>query len=310
MNTTSTLFATGALLLGLGASAAAQTTGKPVDPYPTPTNPPVKTTDTAMSSMHAPATPARASKILGTNIVDTAGDTIGEVKDLVVCDATNEVYACVERKDDMYTCVPLSQLEARFTKSDDAEAKAKAAGEAMSGETPNVKQFVYMGDRASLDSAPAVKDMKMVDGTCVSKSRDHFAGKDVGAMKDTGKAMAGKTAGANERLACAKKLIGQDIKGTDGDKIGDIKDLAIDLGTHKVAYAVVSTGGVLGVGDKLHAVSLDRFTCNEDSCTVAMSKDSLSALPTLDLDRLPSSTAASMSHKDMSGERGTDHAGG
>jgi len=307
MNTTSILFATGALLLGLGASAGAQTTGKPVDPYPTPTNPPVKTTDTAMSpSMHAPATPARASKILGTNIVDTAGDKIGEIKDLVVCDVTNEVYACVERKDDMYTCVPLSQLEARFTKSDDAEAKAKAAGEAMSGETPTVKQFAYKGDRASLDSAPAVKDMKMVDGTCLMKSREHFAGKDMGAMKDTGKAMGDKTAGLNERLACAKKLIGQDIKGTDGDKIGDIKDLAIDLGSHKVAYAVVSTGGVLGVGDKLHAVALDRFTCNEDSCTVAMSKDSLSSLPTVDLDRLPSSTTASMPHKDMSGQ----HAGG
>ena len=309
MKTTSILFATGALLLGLGASVAAQTTGKPVDPYPTPANPPVKTTDTAMAtSMHAPTTPARASKILGTNIVDAAGEKIGEVKDLVVCDATGDVYACVERKDDMFTCVPLSQLEPRYTKSDDAEAKAKAAGEALSGETPNVKQFAYKGDRASLDSAPAVKDIKLVDSTCLKHSRDHFAGKDTAAMKDS-KAPAEKTS-LTDRLACAKKLIGQDIKGTDGDKIGDIKDLAIDLGSHKVAYAVVSTGGVLGVGDKLHAVSLDRFTCNEDSCTVAMSKDSLSALPTVDLDRLPSSTSAATSHKDMSGERGADHAGG
>jgi len=303
MNTTSILFASGALLLGLGAtSATAQTTGKPVEPHaPMQGSPSTKTTDTSMpaSSMNAMSmTPARASKLIGTNIVDSTGKDIAEIKDLMIC-PNGEVTACVERKDDMYTCVPLSHLEPRFTKSDEPEAKAKAdekAGEkALNGETPNIKVFAFTGDRALFDSAPGVKDMKMVDGTCMKRSMDHFSGK-TGEMKDDSKPSGDM---ASAKVPCAKKIIGQDVKGTDGSKIGDIKDLAIDLHNNKVAYAIVSTGGVLGVGDKLHAVAFDRITCTEDACTVPMTKDGISALPAIDIDRLPNSTASAMPSHDM-----------
>lgn len=303
MNTTSILFASGALLLGLGASASAQTSGKAVEPHAPVASPSVKTTDTSLTANAVPTTPARASKIIGTNIVDSAGKDIAEIKDLMVS-ANGDVTACVERKDDLYTCVPLSHLQASLTKSDEPEAKAKADDKAMSGETPNIKQFVFVGDRALFDSAPGVKDMKMVDGACIKHSADHFAGKS-GDMKDDSKtdtAMAAK-------VPCAKKLIGQDVKGTDGSKIGDIKDLAIDLHSNHVAYAIVSTGGVLGVGDTLHAVAFDRFTCSEDACTVPLTKEGVTALPAIDIDRLPTNPTASsvMPHKDMSG---TDRKGG
>jgi len=292
MNTTSILLASGALLLGLGATSSAQTTTKPVEPQH---NPATKTTDTSMPAKTSMTmTPARASKIIGTNIVDSAGKDIAEIKDLMVCES-GEVAACIERKDDTYTCVPLSHLEPRFTKSDEPEAKAKADEKAMNGETPNIKVFAFTGDAALFASAPGVKDMKMVDGTCMKRSMDHFSGQATGDMKDDSKPMGEKDmAKASMRIPCAKKLIGQDVKGTDGEKIGDVKDLAIDLHNNKVAYAIVSTGGVLGMGDKLHAVSFDRLTCNDDACTVPMTKDGLSALPTIDIDRLPTNPTAAV----------------
>ncbi|MEO6004623.1 MAG: PRC-barrel domain-containing protein [Opitutus sp.] len=52
----------------------------------------------------------------------------------------------------------------------------------------------------------------------------------------------------------ARDIIGQDIRSSAGEKLGDIKDLVISPAAGKVVYAVVSSGGVLGVGDKLRAV--------------------------------------------------------
>ena len=52
----------------------------------------------------------------------------------------------------------------------------------------------------------------------------------------------------------ARDIIGQDIRSSAGEKLGDIKDLVISPAAGKIVYAVVSSGGVLGVGDKLRAV--------------------------------------------------------
>jgi sporulation protein YlmC with PRC-barrel domain len=59
-----------------------------------------------------------------------------------------------------------------------------------------------------------------------------------------------------ERSHRISKVIGSDVRNKSGDKIGDIRDLVVDdHGTIKLA--IVSTGGFLGVGDRLHAVPWD-----------------------------------------------------
>jgi sporulation protein YlmC with PRC-barrel domain len=62
-----------------------------------------------------------------------------------------------------------------------------------------------------------------------------------------------------ERSHRVSKVIGSDVRNKSGDKIGDIRDLVVDdRGTIKLA--IVSTGGFLGVGDRLHAVPWDVLT--------------------------------------------------
>ncbi|MEO8810679.1 MAG: PRC-barrel domain-containing protein, partial [Rhodanobacter sp.] len=56
------------------------------------------------------------------------------------------------------------------------------------------------------------------------------------------------------RFLSASTLSGDDIKNPQGDSLGDLKDLMIDTTSGKVAYAVLSFGGILGMGDKLFAV--------------------------------------------------------
>ena len=77
--------------------------------------------------------------------------------------------------------------------------------------------------------------------------------------------------GPGPALMGADTLLGNDVYNKDGEDLGDIKEFMIDMATGKVAYAVLSFGGLLGMGDKLFAVpwtalALDtvnkRFTLN------------------------------------------------
>jgi sporulation protein YlmC with PRC-barrel domain len=52
----------------------------------------------------------------------------------------------------------------------------------------------------------------------------------------------------------ANTLLGNDVYSDDGESLGDIKEFMIEMSTGKVAYAVLSFGGLLGMGDKLFAV--------------------------------------------------------
>jgi sporulation protein YlmC with PRC-barrel domain len=62
-----------------------------------------------------------------------------------------------------------------------------------------------------------------------------------------------------ERSHRISKIIGSDVRNKAGEKIGDIRDLMID-NNGVIKLAIVSTGGFLGVGDRLHAVPWDVLT--------------------------------------------------
>jgi hypothetical protein len=48
--------------------------------------------------------------------------------------------------------------------------------------------------------------------------------------------------------------IGIDVYTPKGESLGTIKEVMLDMEHASVAYAVLATGGVLGIGEKLHAV--------------------------------------------------------
>jgi len=52
----------------------------------------------------------------------------------------------------------------------------------------------------------------------------------------------------------ASDLIGMNVVGIDGKKLGDIKDLVIDPEEGGIEYAVLDFGGFAGIGDKYFAV--------------------------------------------------------
>lgn len=54
------------------------------------------------------------------------------------------------------------------------------------------------------------------------------------------------------------------MRNTAGENLGHIEELMIDLESARVAYAVISFGGILGLGDKLFAVPFSELLCDGD----------------------------------------------
>ena len=88
----------------------------------------------------------------------------------------------------------------------------------------------------------------------------------------------------------SSSLTGTTIKNSQGENLGDIKDLMIDVNTGRVAYAVVSFGGFLGVGDKLFAVPLEamKIDTSDEKMILDVPKDRLENAPGFDKDDWPS----------------------
>lgn len=66
--------------------------------------------------------------------------------------------------------------------------------------------------------------------------------------------------GPGPALMGADTLIGDDVYNHSDEELGDIKEIMLDMRTGQIAYAVLSFGGILGMGDKLFAVPWERLT--------------------------------------------------
>ena len=96
--------------------------------------------------------------------------------------------------------------------------------------------------------------------------------------------------GPGPGLMGADTLMGNDVYNSQNESLGTIKEFMIEMSSGRIAYAVLSFGGFLGMGDRLFAVpwqalQLDpankRFTLN-------VNKDKLKNAPGFDKDHWPS----------------------
>jgi len=62
-----------------------------------------------------------------------------------------------------------------------------------------------------------------------------------------------------ERSHRMSRIIGTEVRNKAGERIGEIRDIVVD-DKGSIRLAIVSTGGYLGVGERLHAVPWDAMT--------------------------------------------------
>lgn len=91
------------------------------------------------------------------------------------------------------------------------------------------------------------------------------------------------------RVLSASTLAGDRVRNSAGEDLGKIEELMIDVPTGRVAYAVLSFGGFLGMGNKLFAVPWDALTVDEDQHEFILNvdKQKLESAPGFDKDHWP-----------------------
>jgi PRC-barrel domain len=91
------------------------------------------------------------------------------------------------------------------------------------------------------------------------------------------------------KLISAVKVEGTNVYSTLGDTLGAIHDLMIDKATGKVAYALMSFGGFLGIGNRYHPLpwSLLKYDTNLGGYVVNLDKQRLEGAQAYDVGTEP-----------------------
>lgn len=95
--------------------------------------------------------------------------------------------------------------------------------------------------------------------------------------------------GPGPYVMAASTLEGDKVMCSDGEEVGKIKEIMLDVYTGRIAYAVMSVGGFLGIGDKLLAIPWNALTLDTDrKCfQLSVSSDTVKNAPGFDKDHWP-----------------------
>jgi sporulation protein YlmC with PRC-barrel domain len=82
-------------------------------------------------------------------------------------------------------------------------------------------------------------------------------------------------AGPGPEVMAAASLDGNKVLTADGETAGKVKDIMLDVHSGRVAYVVMSSGGFLGIGDRLFAIPWNALTLDTDRACFMLKVDAL-----------------------------------
>ena len=87
----------------------------------------------------------------------------------------------------------------------------------------------------------------------------------------------------------ASSLSGNKVVNHQDEDLGNIEDLMINAEKGAVDYAVLSFGGVMGIGDKLFAIPMSaiEIDTNRECCVLDIDNERLKGAPGFDKDNWP-----------------------
>ncbi|MFW2828397.1 PRC-barrel domain-containing protein [uncultured Sphingomonas sp.] len=83
------------------------------------------------------------------------------------------------------------------------------------------------------------------------------------------------------RLIASNKVEGTAVYDRDGNKLGSVYNFMVDKRAGRVEYAVMSFGGLLGIGEEYHPLPWDQLTYDTDQggYVVDLTKERLEGAP-------------------------------
>lgn len=105
--------------------------------------------------------------------------------------------------------------------------------------------------------------------------------------------------GPGPHLMGANTLTGNTVVNQKEEDLGEIQEIMLDMRTGKVAYAVMSFGGFMGIGDKLFAVPWTALTLDtvHERFVLNIEKDRLADAPGFEKDAWPDMADAAWSNQ-------------
>jgi sporulation protein YlmC with PRC-barrel domain len=96
------------------------------------------------------------------------------------------------------------------------------------------------------------------------------------------------TATGHTNVILAGKAIGTNVYDQGGKKIGEVKDIVLEKTSNNIMFAVVSFGGLMGIGEKYHPVpwSVLDYSPDQGGYIVPFTADQLKSAPSDSLDAL------------------------
>jgi len=97
-------------------------------------------------------------------------------------------------------------------------------------------------------------------------------------------------AGPGPAVMAASTLDGDRVLSSDGDEVGKVKEIMLDVEAGRIAYMVMSSGGFPGIGEKLFAVPWNALTLDVDrKCfVIALNAERMKDAPGFDKGHWPS----------------------
>jgi sporulation protein YlmC with PRC-barrel domain/uncharacterized membrane protein YkoI len=230
----------------------------------------------------APTRIQKASDLMDKDLKGQGGEDLGDIKDFAV-DA--------ERGRATFAIVDLGDVEGM---------KGKTIAVPFSALTlpSDAKNFVLAIDRERLRGAPTIDKGKInnMDVGLANQIYGHFNEpaywqSDALARRSAG---SGRTTDIDRdtgtlRIQKASDLMSKNLKNPAGDKLGDIKDLAIDPDQGRVVYAIVAAGLISG---KHLAIPYSALSLPSDakSFVIDMSEERFKSAPSFERDQWPNMT--------------------
>jgi len=219
----------------------------------------------------------KSSQLIGMDVQDAAGEDCAEVVDLLVCDdgRVAALLLSIDDVDDALVILPAEALLAHFEREEvDADEPAPNVGE--------IEKLTLGTTHEKLASAPRVSTDEDAMAAALTEDRvnasyEHFGierkhaegGMAHGESGRTGygdakdRVSAPSTAHADNSampLHRVSKLMDCDVKNSADEDLGEIDDLVVSLKDARVSYAVMTRGGMLGMGEKQFAVPYKAFS--------------------------------------------------
>ena len=142
----------------------------------------------------------------------------------------------------------------------------------------------YEADRANATVSGVDATHGAFTGDAAARDRDFGDDTDALGRDQTERVTADETG----TLISADKVQGTAVYDSSGERLGTIDSLMLNKRSGKVAYAVMSFGGFLGIGERYHPLPWDKLTYDVDKggYNVGATTDELRAGPTYSRDEL------------------------